>query len=504
MMSRLFAAIGAVLTLCGSLAAAQVDEPIALGDRRELFVDDFLIDSMTHVTLKPHQPVRREVAITFDRPWEGNGGGYTTVFQDGDLYRMYYHAWQIPGSDPRFPPHPLVIAYAESPDGVTWTRPNLGLFDFGGSTQNNIVLNDIQGSECHDLSPFIDANPKAAPEGKYKAVGFAHGIEPRGLWAFQSPDGIRWSPMQDGPVYTQGVFDTQNIAFWSEQEWQYVLYYRVFVDGVRHIERAVSDDFLHWTREGLLEFDGGGPTQSEQFYVNQIKPYYRAPHILIGFPARYCDRGLTASTFQLPEPEHRRTRIATSQRYGTAVTDSILITSRDGKTFRRIDEPFLTPGLRTRYNWSYGDNYIAWHVVETAPTEDDMPREMSLYATEAYFTEDFSRMRRYTLRLDGFVSAHANREPGELITKPFTFDGSRLSINFGTSAAGYVKVDLQTPDGDAIPGFSEADADVRYGDSLDRTVSWNGSADVAAWAGKPLRMRLTMMEADVYSWKFEK
>ena len=62
------------------------------------------------------------------------------------------------------------------------------------------------------------------------------------------------------------------------------MYYRVFVDGVRHIERAVSDDFLHWTREGLLDFGDGGPTPTEQFYVNQIKPYYRAPHILDRLP----------------------------------------------------------------------------------------------------------------------------------------------------------------------------------------------------------------------------
>jgi len=503
-MKRSLSDLSAVVLMSMVVAVACAAEPTAIGDRRELFVDDFLIDSMTRVTLKAHQPVRREVAITFDKPWEGNGGGYVTVFQDGNRYRMYYHAWQIPGSDTRFPGHRLVMAYAESADGITWTRPNLGLFDFGGSKENSIVLNDIKGTECHDLSPFIDTNPAATAEGKYKAVGFAHSIEPRGLWAFQSPDGVRWTPMQDGAVYTHGVFDTQNIAFWSELERQYVLYYRVFVDGVRHIERAVSDDFLHWKREGLLDFGARGPTPSEQFYVNQIKPYYRAPHILIGFPARYCDRGMTASTFELPEPESRKARIATAQRYGTAVTDSILITSRDGKTFRRSDEPFLPPGLRTRYNWSYGDNYVAWHVVETGPTDDDTPRELSLYATEAYFTENFSRLRRYTLRLDGFVSAHAGHEQGELISRPFTFEGKRLSFNFGTSAPGYVRVELQTPEGIAIPGFSEADADVLYGDSLARTVSWQGNADVASLAGRPIRMRLVMMEADVYSWKFER
>ena len=503
-MTRLIRLLGAILILSTTAGLSIADEPIAIGDRRELFVDDFMVDSMNNVRLKMHEPVRREVAITFDKPWEGNGGGYTTVFQDGDKYRMYYHAWQIPGSDPQYPGHRLVIACAESLDGINWTRPNLGLFEYDGSKNNNIVLNDIKGTECHDLSPFIDANPNATPEAKYKAVSFAHGLEPRGLWAFQSPDGVHWTAMQDGPVYTQGVFDTQNIAFWSEQEGQYVMYYRVFVDGVRHIERAVSHDFINWTREGLLDFGDAGPTPTEQFYVNQIKPYYRAPHILIGFPARYCERGATISTDQLPEQEYRKHRGAHAARYGYAVTDSVMITSRDGRKFRRSNEPFLGPGLRTRYNWSYGDNYIAWHVVETGPTDDDTPREISLYATEAYFTQNFSRMRRYTLRIDGFVSAHASHDPGELITKPFIFDGKRLSLNFGTSAPGYAKVELQTADGKPIAGFTEAEADILFGDSLDRTVSWNGNQDLGSLAGKPIRMRLVLMEADVYSWKFEK
>jgi hypothetical protein len=501
-MRRLHLLLG-VLMFAATMVPATAADPIDVGSRRELFVDDYLIDSMTKVELKVHEPVRREISMTFDKPWEGCGGGYVTVFQDGDKYRMYYHAWQVPGNGSPYPVHPLVIAYAESSDGIQWTRPNLGLFAFGGSKDNNIVLADIKGTECHDLSPFVDKNPKATPEGKYKAVGFAPYFKPSGLWAFQSPDGVHWTAMQDGPVYTQGAFDTQNIAYWSEREGRYVLYYRVFVDGVRHIERAVSDDFLHWTREGLLDFGNGAPTIGEQFYVNQIKPYYRAEHILIGFPARYVDRGLTPSTYELPEPEFRKQRFAASPRYGTAVTDSVLITSRDGKTFRRSDDVFLRPGLRTRYNWSYGDNYIAWHVVETAPTDDDTPREMSLYATEAYFTQNFSRLRRYTLRIDGFVSAHAKHDQGELVTKPLVFQGKRLSVNFAASAAGFAKIELRDADGKPIPGFTEADADVLCGDSLDRTASWKGNRDVSSLAGKPIRMRLVLSEADVYSWKFD-
>ena len=503
-MKRLLLVVIAFPIVATLVPLAAGNEPIEVGSRRELFVDDALIASMRNVALKMHEPARREVAITFDKPWEGSGCKYTTVFRDGDTYRMYYHAWQATIKGSPHPIHACVIAYAESSDGIHWWRPSLGLVEFGGSKDNNIILDNIQGTRCHDFFPLLDANPRATPAAKYKAVAFAPDYKPKGLCAFQSPDGIHWTPMKPGPVYTEGAFDTQNVAYWSEVERKYVLYYRVLVEGVRSIERAVSDDFVHWTREGALDFGGDGPTADEQFYTNQIKPYYRAGHISIGFPARYVDHRLTASTYELPGPEDRKQRVATDQRWGTAVTDSLLITSRDGMRFHRSNEAFLTPGLRTKDNWAYGDNYIAHHVVETVPTDDDCPCELSLYATEAYFLGTASRLRRYTLRIDGFVSAHAKRDQGELVTKPFTFTGRRLSLNFGTSAAGVLRIELRDASGKPIPGFTEADSDLLYGDSLDRTASWKGKSSVSTLAGKPIRIRFVMSETDVYSWKFEK
>ena len=198
---------------------------------------------------------------------------------------------------------------------------------------------------------------------------------------------------------------------------------------------------------------------------------------------------MTASTYQLCDPKERRRRAKTAPRYGSAVTDTVLITSRDGKTFRQSDDVFLRPGLRTTHDWAYGDNYLAYHVVETKPTEDDMPRELSLYGNESYFTGDWSRFRRYTLRIDGFVSVHAKNKTGEMTTKPLVFDGKELSINFRTSAAGMVRVELQDESGKPIPGFTLADSDKIYGDTLDRRVGWKGNTDVSSLAGRPVRIR---------------
>ena len=482
--------------------------PIALGDRRELFIDDHLIDRLTEAQILVHQPQREEIAAHCDAPWEGNGCGYYTVLHDAreSVYRMYYHAWQIPTG--KEPGGPLTIAYRESRDGIKWTRPNLGLCEYQGSKENNIILDKMgDGGSCHDFSPFIDTNPACKPESRYKATGAGMKTD-KGVWAYHSPDGIHWKPMIDRPVFDKGVFDSQNVSFWSPVEKKYVLYYRVFskpgYTGTRLVNRAVSDDYLNWTDEGTIAFpEGEGPHPLAQFYVSQIKSYERAPHLYIGFPARYVDHGLTASTPLLPEWDLREKRTTITPRYGTVVTDSVYITSRDGRNFRQSNDVFLRPGLRTKHNWSYGDNYIAWHVVETDSTKDDSPRELSLYATESYFTGRDSRLRRYSLRIDGFASLHAKLREGECVTKPLTFSGRELSLNYATSGAGFVKVEILDAEHRPIPGFTLADCDLIYGDSLDRRVGWKGVKDLSSLAGKPIALRFVLREADVYSLKFE-
>ena len=72
-----------------SLGADEGDEPTAslavdVGSRLELFVDDWLIDGRQNVHLRLHGPVRREVVLHFDAPWEGAVSGYVGLFRDGN------------------------------------------------------------------------------------------------------------------------------------------------------------------------------------------------------------------------------------------------------------------------------------------------------------------------------------------------------------------------------------------------------------------------------------
>jgi len=111
-------------------------------------------------------------------------------------------------------------------------------------------------------------------------------------------------------------------------------------------------------------------------------------------------------------------------------------------------------------------------------------------------------VRRYTLRLDGFVSIKAPLSGGELVTRPVTFTGRSLTVNFATSAAGDLRVELQDSDGSPLPGFTLEDADPAFGDAIERTLHWRAGSDVSSLAGRPVRLRFVLRDADLYAFRF--
>ncbi len=472
---------------------AEDNVPIDIASRRELFVDEYLIEKRDGVELKLHSPTPGPIVLVSDAPWEGSGCGFETVFRDGDIIRMYYIAADLTNADgTKMGSHPIYACYAESRDGVHWVKPELGLFEFNGSKQNNIIWS---GPGLDNFTPFKDPNPACRTDERYKAVALGSG----GLLAFRSADGIRWSPLADAPIITKGSFDTQNNAFWDPVRKQYWCYIRAFHNGVRDIRVSTSDDFRTWTEPQPLEYPG---SPDEALYTNQVRPYERAPQIFVGFPTRYVERVFSAPAMQaLPDPEHRKRRMNISPRYGTALTDGLFMTSRDGRTFHRWDEAFIRPGPERKNNWLYGDGYQCMGLLETPAEDPTAPPLLAFYVGEDLWKGP-RRLRQYTIRIDGFVSLHARQKPGEFVTRSVLFQGKQLSLNFATSAAGSIRVELQSGDGKPIPGFSLADCDELFGDTLDRTVTWKGNTDVSALAGKPIRLRAVLTDADIYSLQF--
>ena len=456
---------------------------IELGDRRELFVDDYLIERLHGVELRLQKPVARNVAIDHDAPWEGNTSGYHTVFQDGKLFRAYYRGSHYDPSGDYRP----VACYAESRDGIEWYRPELGLVNYKGSTRNNIIWD---GPGSLNFTPFRDHNPDCREGEQYKALGSpsANTHEEQALYAFKSADGVHWSLLSEKPVmdHTVGtnVFDSQNLAFYDPLRGCYVEYHRdsIYPDGVRfrQIMTCTSTDFRRWTKPQLLDF---GDAPLEHLYTNAVTPYHRAPHIYMGFPKRLS-------------PDRR----ISGNRAG-GVSDGVYMISRDGLHFKRWGEAFVRPGLQPE-RWETRNNMIASGILETANDLPTAPKELSIFTSEGYYRGEASRLRRFTLRVDGFVAANAPLKGGELITRPFTFAGGALSLNTSTSAAGSVRVEIQDCDGKALKGHTLGDCDAIYGDYLEHTVTWKGQADVSGLAGRPVSLRFALSDADLYSLQF--
>ena len=449
---------------CGAVQLAFADEPIDIGSRLELFVDEHLIDKLGgDAELHLHKPQPQEVVLVTDEPWEGNTSAYYTVFRDGNRYRMYYRGSHY-DTEQRRGTHE-VVCYAESEDGIHWSKPRLGLFEFEGSKDNNIVWD---GPGTHNFTPFKDTNPECKPESRYKALASAPGWPCDGLLAFQSSDGIHWSLMADEPVITAGAFDSQNLAFWDSVRGRYVEYHRGGREGLRDIMTCTSDDFLNWTEPQWLSYPDA---PREHLYTNAILAYERAPHIFLGFPTRF-----------LPQ---------------TQQVEPTFMASRDGRTFRRwtealipLDAPEDRDGNRS--------NYMAWGLIQLPDSE----REYSVYASEAYYTGPDSRLRRFTYRVDGFVSVRASDKGGELITKPFTFTGSKLVINFATGEQGSVRVEFQDADGNPLEGFSLADCTALRGDAVEERVVWQAGAELGGVADTPVRLRFQLRDADLFSFQF--
>ena len=518
-------------------AANSLVGTIDIGSRRELFVDSTIVEELSGgAQLRLHRPVPREIALEHDLPWEGTGCIYHCVFLDGDLFRMYYRGYNVnpsyESSKSGQVTHKLGL-YAESHDGIHWRKPELGLYQFNGSKANNIVLanGDLDGVtiDPSEMAIFKDENPAAPPDARYKALVLTRHAEhnTRGLIALKSADGLRWTPLVKHPVITDGAFDSQNLAFWDAEHSVYRAYWRYFdrgtpdqpYVGIRSIRTATSKDFIHWNNQRDLVYPDAPRTH---LYTNAVKPYPRAPHLLIGFPTRYLERELnnglgearakaapekiqqwSASLRALPELEQRERRAAASERYGSALTETVLMASRDGVTFKRWEEAFLPPGIEREGTWNYGHQYVAWHVIETKSDLPGAPNELSFFATESYWTPPGSALRRYTLRLDGFVSVQAPMSGGELVTKPVRFTGRQLRLNFSTSAAGSVRVELQDEAGRPLPGFSLEDCPPLFGDSVERPISWRSGTDVGALAGQAVRLRIVLQDADVYAYQFK-
>ncbi len=449
---------------------------INIKNRRELFVDRYMIDSMDGTFLKLHEPVPAEKSIVIDRPNEGGANAGSVVIKTGGRYLMYYRGMKADAETG-------VSLAAESEDGVNWIKRENNLVSPGGvvwlDTRPGIPENErIKSFRTMSKSGIAHTPVNDPPGGKY-------------LLMYTSADGYNFTKMDPQPVIESDLlnsFDGGNNLFWSEAEQKYLLYYRILENDNgfyrRSVARMTSEDFYTWSEPVVMKYSD----TPEQFYTNNTEPYFRAPHIYIAPAARFMERRRVVTDQQIAEIG-LMAGYKGDNTYFNDCSDAVLLTSRAGSDVydRTFMETFIRPGIGYG-NWVSRTNYPLTGIF---PLDES---RMMMYVSRHYMQNSW-HVERLLLRTDGFASLSAPWKGGELTTKQFIFEGGELELNYRTSAAGFVRVEI-------ICGDDVYKSEEIIGDEIKRAVKWQDDMSIANVSGKPVYMRFVMKDADVFSYKF--
>jgi hypothetical protein len=477
---RLFLLLACLNTLAGSSQA----EPL-----RHLFLDPAFLQLSENVALRVNPPQAREIVIRPDRPWEQLMiSFFCTVLEDGGKLRMWYIC-----RDKKNQPN---VAYAESTDGVTWVKPNLGIVEYEGSTENNLV-----GMDSLEGTVYRDERSPASERYCY----LTHLIT-EGMVRFHSPDGLHWK-RDAAPLVNFGA-DSQAVTFWDERAGKYALYLRGWEQRAdkklyRTVVRADLPSLTAplamqpsensrrlWGKEKVavidtefpkvLATDDADPPDSDVYTIS-AQTYPLDPRWYLGFPS-FFQREKSRSDGRL---------------------DVEFIGSRDGVHWQRYDRaPYSAPGLAGTENanmtfigpglivrgdeiWQYGVGLASRHGDK-----------------EARMRKTDGAIYRYVQRVDGFVALEFEAKGGRCTTAPVKVEGPQLLLNVDTGALGHLRVSLAEPDGTPISGFGIEEGTAIRTNSTHAVAVWKGQSDLAALQGREVRVVLSGTRARLFSFRF--
>ncbi len=485
-LSRKWALLLAFTSLCGA----------TLGQApRHLFLDPACLQKTENAELRINPAQPREIVIRADQPWEKLMiGFFLTVREEEGKLRMWYIC-----RDSENQPN---LAYAESTDGVTWVKPKLGVADYHGSTDNNLVgIPGVEGVVFHD--------PKArTPAEEYV---YLTRLKKSSIFRYFSPDGLRW---QRDPQPFLGISsDTQNVTFWDENLGCYVLYLRGHASkpglpgAWRTVIRATAGDLTkplpldlpedrtaraEALRHGagfptVLQADAADPAESDVYNIS-AQPYPLDRRWYVGFP----------SFFQ------RQVNPANPAATNYGRVEVQFAGSRDGICWERYDRrSYATPGLagsetahvvfmgtgmvvRGDEIWQYGTGFHSHH--------GDV---------EARMAKTDGVIQRYVQRVDGFVSLDFANPGGRAVTAPVKVEGPSLLLNIDTGALGHLLLGLLDSHGRPLPGFTAEQCGVLRTNSTRAVASWKGSHDLSSLRGQEVQVVFSGSRTKLYSFYFD-
>lgn len=436
------------------------------------------------------QPAQRVgPVIQPERPWEQFGISLNTIIQEEE---KRFRGWAVCGWRAK----ESMPAYFESQDGLTWTRPNLGIREWAGSRANNLLNDPLTG----EASVFID--PIGPPQERFKWVSHSHYERPafeawlrrhpgpydpmiqdnsnpnvfHGANGAVSPDGLHWSVLPK-PLAFEAT-DTQLVCYYDLRRRKYVLYTRAYMgagpSARRAIGRAESEDFRSFPVSRVIVETSPEMRPSEVLYTNCRTTIPGAPDHHLMFPAIY---DLTVDS----------TRIA-------------IASSHDGEVWSFIPgSPVAEPG--TFGEWDGGVIFAHPNLLELTDGRFALPY------TGYDFPHKYPRGKLkfgpgYLTWPKGRLVAIEAADLGEFSTVGFFCPGRKLLINAITQRAGSIQIEVADSEGKVIPGRSFSDCKRIIGDRYKYPVIWDGETDFGHKDKTPIILRFRMKSAQIFGLEF--
>jgi hypothetical protein len=462
------------LLLAVTAAAAEPDPLAGKPPFRRLFLDATVVEESHNLQRVFHAATRhpKNPLIVKDRDWEGWGPYlYGTVLREDGLFRMWYQVIGDEAAD---------ACYAESRDGIAWTKPDLGIIARKGSTKNNIVA--AEGVHIPSVVRLPDDNPR----GRYAMYSFGGDLGPHVGF---SPDGLRWTWPDDPACHN--LFASSDVlnVFYDPYGSRFVATYKTATRRHRSVGLATSKDGVKWTKPteaAVFTADDLDP-DATQIYGMPVFPYQG---LYIGLPWIYHARFIKYGRYS---PE----RMYEAQEGSPLTVDVQLAWSWDLQNWTRTPEraPFLPLGPKGAWDWG---------MVYTARAPVQVGDELWFYYGGFDGLHDKGQSRGAiglaTLRLDGFCSMRAGRSEGWLISRREVIATPAVTINARTGKSGYVTAELLDRAGRVLPGFSRKDCLPFAGDSVRAVLRWKTAAFPAKAENGDVRIRFFLRNADLYSY----
>lgn len=458
------------------------DWPVRINASHQLFVDDYLIASLKNVRRTVHQAEKYagNPIMAGDKAWEGGGPIFQIVRRDEKTgrFRMWYAGRGgivLPsGVSARFP-----ALYAESEDGITWTKPELGLHEYNQSKANNILI------PAGNLFGLIVDPKESDPNRRYKGIVWHEPkyVPREGYFLYTSPDGIRWTRQQEEPLavslsgYTMpqtGIGDT-SIFRWDRHLSKYVGDVKFVLPGKMRCRGIMeSDDLVHWTRPRMTLYPDALDDPDSQIYGH----------------LSFCYESMWLAFMRVMHTERTK---------GYKQTTLELTASRDGRHWTRVGrrQEILPLGAETEWDTDYHDP--SWDPILVGD-------ELWIYYRSGRVRR--GETRRYAIglakmRRDGFVSLDAGENPGVVTTRPLTSAGRRLFINAEVAETGSIRVGLLSRKNEPIEDYSLDDSVTIATGAVKIPVVWTKATEFQLSPGEHVRVEIELKNARLYSFWFE-